>query len=196
MKRLTKEIFIEQTCRLLNERGRIDFALSDVLDSCGAQKGSLYHFFPGGKNELVVAAVEQMSDCALAHVQACLESEDSVADAVYRQVSDLAKLVETQDRPIAIPFSAIAAITGDDNEEVTLACQRALQRLESAFLKALKNDGLKASQAKGVATFIIAAIEGAFLLSRTGRTGKPLRLAAPNLRIFIASQIESGSRES
>lgn len=195
MNRLTREVFIEQTCRLLNERGRIDFALSDVLDSCGAQKGSLYHFFPGGKTELVVAAVEHMSDCALAHVQACLESEDSVADAVYKQVSDLVKLVETQDRPIAIPFSAIAAITGDDNEEVTLACQRALERLESAFLKSLKKDGLKASQAKSVAAFIIATIEGAFLLSRTRRTGKPLRQAAPNLRSFIASQFESGSRE-
>ena len=194
MKRLTREIFIEQTCRLLNERGRTDFALSDVLDSCGAQKGSLYHFFPEGKNELVVAAVEQMSDCALAHVQRCLESEDSVSDAVYRQLSDLAKHVETRGRPIAIPFSAIAAITGDDNEEVTLACQLALQRLESAFLEGLKSDGLKASQAKSVAAFIIATIEGAFLLSRTRRTGQPLRLAAPNLRVFVASQVETANK--
>ncbi len=194
MNRLTREVFIEQTCRLLNERGRIDFALSDVLDSCGAQKGSLYHFFPEGKNELVVAAVGQMSECALAHVQACLSSEDSVADAVYKHVSDLAKLVETPGRPIAIPFSAIAAITGDDNEEVTLACQRALQRLEAAFCKALKKNGVKANEAKSIAAFIIASIEGAFLLSRTRRTGQPLRLAASNLRVFVASQVDSGHK--
>ena len=153
------------------------------------RKGSLYHFFPEGKNELVVAAVEQMSNCALAHVQSCQSSEDSVADAVHKQVSDLAKLVESQGQPIAIPFSAIAAITGDDNEEVTLACQRALQRLESAFLQELKKDGLKPSKARSVATFVISSIEGAFLISRTRRSGQPLRQAASNLRDFIANQI-------
>ncbi len=190
MTRLTREFFVEQTCKLLNERGRTDFALSEVLKACGAQKGSLYHFFPEGKDELVVAAVNHMSECAYAHVQACLESEETVADAVYKQVTELARWADTPGRLIAIPFSAIAAITGDTHADVTMACRRALDRLESAFVTRLKADGLKVREAKSVASFILAAIEGGFLLSRTHRTSQPLRLVASNLRDCIASFAE------
>ncbi|QDT60544.1 putative HTH-type transcriptional regulator YxaF [Stieleria bergensis] len=191
LKRLTRDDFVQQTCRLLNERGRTDFTLSDVLDSCGAKKGSLYHFFPRGKNELVVAAVNQMAGCAVAHLESCFEAEASVGDAVAKHASDLSRLVEKPGQPMAIPFSAIAAITGDDNEEVTLACQQALHRLESVFLKQLKQDGLKASDAKKLATFIISSIEGAFLVSRVRRSGQPLRQAGPNLQFLVATTIES-----
>ena len=185
--RLSRMVFIEQACELLNQRGRTEFALSDVLATCGAQKGSLYHFFPRGKGELVVAAVNHMSDCAYAHVQKSLEAEESVADAVYRHVTDLAKWVETPDRPIAMPFTAIAAITGDDDEEVRMACLEALKRLEGAFCEGLRADGLKKQEASSLAIFIITAIEGAFLLARTSGTSKPLRNAAKQLRYVILS---------
>lgn len=189
MTRLTRQIFIERTCQLLNQGGRTDFALTDVLDSCGAQKGSLYHFFPKGKHELVLAAVHQMTECAVAHVQSCLESERRVADAAYRQLSDLARWVEKPGPRRAIPFSAIAAITGDENEEVTAACQDALKALDALYCKHLKSEELKPAAAKRLSGFIVTSTEGAFLVARTQQTGQPLRNAASSLQDYIASQV-------
>ncbi|MEM8670468.1 MAG: TetR/AcrR family transcriptional regulator [Planctomycetota bacterium] len=185
MNRLTREVFVKQTCELLKERGRIDFALSDLLDACGARKGSLYHFFPDGKGEVILAAVEHMSQCALAHVSGCLEAEDSVSDAVFRVVNELAMWIETPGRFNAIPFTAIAAITGADDEAVRLACQQALQRVQTRFIKPLQDEGLKRKDAKSLAVFIVTVIEGAFLYSRTVQTSEPLRNAAVHLKKAI-----------
>lgn len=184
--RLSRKAFIDQTCELLSQRGRTEFALADVLDSCGAQKGSLYHFFPKGKGELVVAAVEQMSDCARSHVQRCLDSEASVAAAVYRHVRELAQWLDSPSGHIAIPFSAIATITGDENEDVKLACQSALEGLESAYFERLCSAGMNVKQARSLAAFTVSAIEGAFLLARTRQSGSPLRNTAEHLRRVIA----------
>ncbi|MEL6110228.1 MAG: TetR/AcrR family transcriptional regulator [Planctomycetota bacterium] len=190
MPRLTRDVFVEQTCKLLNERGRTDFSLSDVLQSCGAQKGSLYHFFPEGKDELVVAAVGHLSDCAFAHVQSCLETKSTVASAVYKQLNDLANWIEAREHLTAIPFSAIAAITGGANVEVESACKQALARIESLYFGKLKSDGLSSSKAKSVATFIVVTTEGAFLLSKLHQSDQPLRLAATNLRAFVSNQFD------
>jgi len=192
MSRFTKQHFIDETCKILQEQGRTDFTLKELLASCKAHKGSLYHFFPNGKNELVVAAVNYMADCAEAHVQQCFNSERSVADAVRRQLSELSKWVELSG-PRAIPFSAIAAKTGDDDEEVTLACLQALKKLESLYAKRLQFEGMKASDAKLLASFIVNSTEGAFLVSRIRRSSQPLNSAAKSLRTFIMNHLESDS---
>ena len=56
MNRLSRDIFVERTRVLLTQQGCTEVSLSNVLTACGANKGSLYHFFPKGKDELVVAA--------------------------------------------------------------------------------------------------------------------------------------------
>lgn len=184
MSRLTREFFVKQTCELLTQQGRIDFSLSDVLRLCGAQKGSLYHFFPNGKGELVAAAVDLLSDLAYEHAQFVLETQATPGDAVHKFVTDTANYLESPDA-VAMPFSAIATLTNEDSEEVKLACQRALKRLESAFCQGLKASGLETKEAKSLASFFVTTIEGAFLMSRAVETSTPLRNAAKHLRELV-----------
>lgn len=189
LKHLTREIFVLQACELLAQSDRNDIPISLLLESCGAKKGSLYYFFPNGKDELVVAAVERMRECAKSHIKSCLESTDSIADAVYKQLSDLARCMESEGSSFAIPFTAVASITGTDNETVRIACEVALQHLEKIYTQWLKNIGLSIKEARSTANFIITSVEGAFLLSRTQQSSKPLKNAAIHLRQYTADCI-------
>ena len=46
---------------LIAERGVQGTSIADVLERSGAPRGSVYHHFPGGKNEIVGAAMEYMA---------------------------------------------------------------------------------------------------------------------------------------
>ncbi len=43
---------------LIAERGVHGMSIADVLERSGAPRGSVYYHFPGGKDEMVLAAME------------------------------------------------------------------------------------------------------------------------------------------
>jgi len=57
MARDTRQKMIERAAILLAQKGLQGASFSEVLEASGAPRGSLYHHFPGGKDELVLAAV-------------------------------------------------------------------------------------------------------------------------------------------
>src|SRR5579862_3832865 len=61
-----KRKMIERTAVLLAKKGLQGTSFSEVLAASGAPRGSLYHHFPGGKDELILAAVGLAGDQALA----------------------------------------------------------------------------------------------------------------------------------
>ena len=107
MTKFTRDYFITQTCGLL---GRVDqncVTLAEILDRCGARKGSLYHFFPRGKDELVVAAVGRLAGAAADDLRRHCERSGSTAEGVYRHVMAIAKWIDGPSASRSIPFSAV-----------------------------------------------------------------------------------------
>src|SRR5271154_6965956 len=61
-----KQRMIARTAVLLAKKGLQGTSFSEVLEASGAPRGSLYHHFPGGKDELVLAALGAAGDQAMA----------------------------------------------------------------------------------------------------------------------------------
>src|ERR1700761_5327602 len=66
----TRHRMVVGAVRLLAERGLQETSFSEVLELTGAPRGSIYHHFPEGKDQLVAAAV----DLAGAHAVDYMES--------------------------------------------------------------------------------------------------------------------------
>src|ERR1700743_1013320 len=60
-----RQKIIEGAVRLLAQRGLQATSFNEVLELTGAPRGSLYHHFPGGKDELVACALELAGQRAL-----------------------------------------------------------------------------------------------------------------------------------
>ena len=60
-----RQKMIESAVTLLAMRGLQGTSFSDVLERSGAPRGSIYHHFPEGKDQLVDAAIELAGDRAL-----------------------------------------------------------------------------------------------------------------------------------
>ena len=60
-----RERMIEGAVRLLARHGLQATSFTEVLELTGAPRGSIYHHFPGGKDELISAAVDRAGARAL-----------------------------------------------------------------------------------------------------------------------------------
>ncbi|QEG23351.1 putative HTH-type transcriptional regulator YxaF [Mariniblastus fucicola] len=160
-----------------------------VLDACEAQKGSLYHFFPGGKDELIAAVVEGISAEATADLKDCIHKAGVLSQAIELH---LLHLIERFDRPVSevgLPFLAMATTLGATNERVRLACMKAIQMLESTYREQLLKEGHGCDSAESLATFLVLAVDGAILLARSRDNSGPLKTASKQL----ASMLSVGS---
>lgn len=193
MSRLSREVFVERTRGLLTRQGTHDVSLATVLEACEANKGSLYHFFPAGKDELLLAAIERQSELALAINRRHLQEADSTADAVFEVVGDLARKMSASDFSLCLPFSAVGGMAGDSNEPLRLACQQTLEQLEALYAKSLRDEQVPAKKARLLASLIASSIEGAMLQTRTRKSSAPLKSAASALRDLIHQQTQSAS---
>ena len=57
-----RERMVVSAALLIRERGAHATAISDVLEHSGAPRGSAYHYFPGGRTQLLGEAIEYAGD--------------------------------------------------------------------------------------------------------------------------------------
>ena len=70
--RTPRERMVVSAALLIRERGAHATAISDVLEHSGAPRGSAYHYFPGGRTQLLCEAVDYAGE----HVAAVLRAEE------------------------------------------------------------------------------------------------------------------------
>ena len=95
-----KQRMIEQAVILLARKGFQGASFSEILDAAGAPRGSLYHHFPGGKEELVLAAMDHAGRRAMAALEPLKgQPADKVAEmflATWAAVLTRSELLRSQ----------------------------------------------------------------------------------------------------
>lgn len=183
----TRDLIIETACDLLESQGFHATGLNQIVKESGAPKGSLYHYFPAGKDAIAEAAIVRAGRTVAERITAGLESSDNPAEAVRCFVLRIAEQVEASGYASGGPLTTVAMETATTNERLNHACRAAYSRLQSAFEAKLVQAEFPETQAQQLATFITASIEGGIILCRTYHSGDPLRLVAEQLSHVIAA---------
>jgi len=182
-----REQFIEATCDLLEAQGYHATGLNQIVAESGAPKGSLYHYFPDGKEELAAAAIERTGRDLAGRVEVGLASHDDPAEAVQFLAQRIADAVEQSGFRAGGPLTTVAMETATSSQRLNLACRAAYDQLQAAFAAKLEAGGHEPQRAAELATFITAAIEGGIMLSRTYHSGDPLRRTGQELAALLAA---------
>jgi TetR/AcrR family transcriptional repressor of lmrAB and yxaGH operons len=72
-KRNSRDILIEAASKLFRLRGYYGVGLNDIIEESGIPKGSLYHYFPKGKEELAIEAINHTKEMVLSDIQEVFE---------------------------------------------------------------------------------------------------------------------------
>jgi len=171
----TRVRLVESAADLFSRQGYGATGIKAVLAAAAAPYGSLYHFFPGGKQELGAAALTHGGARYREMLESVYPPGADVVEATANSFVQAAELLEGTDYGYTCPIATIALEVAETDELMRTAAASAfeswLEVLEERFTAA----GMTAERAREVAVEIFCLIEGAVLLSRTTRSSVPMR---------------------
>lgn len=171
-----RERIVRTTRDLIRRKGVSATTMLEVIEAAGGSRGSLYHYFPGGKTQMVEDAVRS----AIQEYSAGIEYLVTLppAEAIPLLVEVWRAEAEASDYTAGCPVVA-AALGGASEPHARDLAGTAFADWTAALTTLLRNNGFSLDRAEGLATLALAAIEGAVVLSLAQRSSEPLvRVAA------------------
>jgi AcrR family transcriptional regulator len=160
---------VQNAALLFGERGFAGAGLRDVVARSAAPRGSIYHYFPGGKAQLAQEAARLVADAAAAPAEA---TPDPVA-ALHVYLDGWREALEGSDFRAGSALAAVATAP-EDAAGTREAAAAAYARWNDALTAALREAGVRRKRAARLATVAVAAIEGAVVMCRARRDTAPL----------------------
>src|SRR5277367_4918468 len=105
--RASRQAFLDATGTLLRRQGYASTGLSEIVARSGAPKGSLYFHFPGGKEQLALAAMQRASEQLRDAIAAILASSDDLGEALARLLDALAAGLERSGYRDGCPIATV-----------------------------------------------------------------------------------------
>jgi AcrR family transcriptional regulator len=185
--RSPRERMVASAALLIRERGAHATAISDVLQHSAAPRGSAYHYFPGGRTQLLCEAVDYAGDhvgAIIAEAEGGLELLDTLIDKYRSQLLD-------SDFRAGCPIVAVSVESGSERggaqnrEGMVAVIERAaavFDRWTDLIAQRFIADGIPPDRANELAVLATSAIEGAIVLARVRRDLTPLDLVHRQLR--------------
>ena len=186
----TRQRLVESTVELFRRQGYSGTGLKAILAAAQAPFGSLYHFFPGGKEELGVAALHAGGATYRELVEAVFADGVDVVTATGNFFEGAAAVVEMTDFADACPIATVALEVANTNEPMRNAAAEVFESWLVVLRARFSAAGIPHERAGDLAVETFCAIEGAFLLSRTTRSVEPIhitgRAAVATVRAALA----------
>ncbi|ANZ40405.1 TetR family transcriptional regulator [Lentzea guizhouensis] len=164
---------LDSAVLLLRERGAAGVTVDAVLAHSGAPRGSVYHHFPGGRNEMVLGAVRQAGDYIIAMVSESAASGD-VQQMVERLVTFWKRALTKTDYRAGCPVAAMAQDSRDLVPGAADVVREIFAQWRAGLAEVLSAGGFAEQRAQRLATLVVSAVEGAVILCRAQRDLGPL----------------------
>jgi AcrR family transcriptional regulator len=159
---------------LIQERGVHGVGMRDVVAHAGAPRGSLQHYFPGGKDQLVTEALTQADSVSRRTVRSArADGADPVA-TVQLILSNWRNVLQDSDYSRGCPFAATTVDTSAANPTLRAVVSEHSSAWHEDLTAVLENAGLPTTRARSLATLVQASLQGSLILARAHRSTTPL----------------------
>jgi TetR/AcrR family transcriptional regulator, lmrAB and yxaGH operons repressor len=174
-----REKIIDATIRLLRRGGLSASGINDVLALSGAPKGSLYHYFPGGKHQMVSEALTRYQERVADQFTAAMSGS---AGRLQSRVARVCLGIEQKMQATQFRESCAVGAVLLDLDEADEALREQCQLILEAWAQILKVHLPEVALARRplAARQLISMIEGAQMMARVTRDPQPLRDIAPS----------------
>ncbi|MFJ8585584.1 TetR/AcrR family transcriptional regulator [Streptomyces sp. NPDC093595] len=184
----TRERIVDAAARLIQRQGYVGTGIKQIAQEAQATLGSVYHFFPGGKEAVAVAALTHSGEEFAALLRDALAAEDDPAAAVDACARLLADALRASGWVDGCPVTAAALETiGDADSGIQRTCAAVLRGWQDIVADKLLAAGLPATDARELAVTVINTLEGAEVTAQINRDTEPLLVAGRHLARLVAA---------
>jgi TetR/AcrR family transcriptional regulator, lmrAB and yxaGH operons repressor len=179
----TRETLIDVTAKLIRQKGVNATGINEIIKAAGVPKGSLYHHFPGGKDELVIAAINQAKEYLSLRFKKAMKGKLTVVKGLEAVLDDYANGLFRSDYSTGCPMAIVALEVAGNNEEIRKACNEVLDYWIASLTSYFKYKNIKAG--KKEATDFMTRLEGALLIAQIQKSDKPLKALKVQLKEIL-----------
>jgi AcrR family transcriptional regulator len=173
---------VVSTALLMRERGARATSLDAVLEHSGAPRGSIYHHFPGGREQLL----REATDYAGTYVERRLDRGADPLAALDDLFDEYRANLLASDFRAGCPVVAVAV---ESDEELRDHVMGAFDRWRRALARRLAAAGVDDARADELAMLVIATFEGGLILSRAYRDLAPLEVVRRQCRELMQAEL-------
>lgn len=186
-----RELIVSTAARLFFSQGYHATGLNQIIKESSTPKGSLYHYFPHGKEELAHECIQKANENILQKFEEVFAAHDNTGDAIQQFIHDLAIETEAAGFTGFLPFSFWAAVeTSCISHQLRIACQDVFAGWQRIITKHLILDGIGEKKAEEMGLLVISLMEGALIISLTNQDKQPLLTAADYLSVVAKNAKE------
>jgi TetR/AcrR family transcriptional repressor of lmrAB and yxaGH operons len=190
----TRDRIVVAAARLLQRQGYVGTGIKQIARDAEATLGSVYHFFPGGKEAVAVAAIRHGEQEFAALLREALDAEEDPAAAVESCARRLAAELRASEWRDGCPITAAALETVGTDSGLQQVCAEAFAGWERIVADRLQRSGFAPEEARELATTIVGALEGAEVTAQVRRSEEPLLVTGRQLARLVVSCRGAGPR--
>src|SRR5512145_2489365 len=153
----TRQRLIDAAITLLRGSGLSGAGINEIVRASGAPKGSVYHFFPAGKQQIVAEAIDLYAERVQAFIEDALASRSAPADKVRALFEAFARRAEEG----GFQSSCAVGTVGLDLNPEFAGLRQVLERALDAWIAQIADhfDNGDVRQARSFAGLLMSAIE-------------------------------------
>lgn len=170
----TRTRILDATAELYRRQGMAATGLKQIAAAANAPFGSIYHHFPGGKEQISeeVIYAEGVRYGLLVGRQLAVVTD--IADGIPDIFASAAALLEEFDYAEACSIETIALEVASTNERLRIATSTVFSGWIDALAKWFTGTGLPDDVCRSLALSCLTSLEGAFVLCRSLRSTEPM----------------------
>jgi AcrR family transcriptional regulator len=185
----TKDRILDATAALFLRYGYAGTGLKAIVAAANAPFGSLYHHFPGGKQELGVEVIHRSGAMYGELVMSVFDAAPDVLTGVADCFSGAAAVLVATDYADACPIETVALEVASSNEPLRIATAEVFESWIVAATRRFEAAGVDAAAARELAITFLNLLEGAFILCRASRTTEALEAAGRSATMLFEAAL-------
>ncbi len=190
----TKERILEASTELFRRQGYAATGMNQIVAEAQAALGSIYHFFPGGKEQLAVEAIRKSGALYGQLIDAVFDPAPDVVAGVSDFFLGAAQHLQDTDFEDACPIATVALEVASTNETLRRTTAEVFDSWITNTASRLHGAGMLRARAREVATLLLALLEGSFVLCRASRSIDPLQAAEREAVAIVSRALDSTDR--
>ena len=179
----SRERMVFSAAQLIRRDGVASTGMREVAVHAGAPRGSLQHYFPGGKEQLVNEAVGWAGRYAGNRVARFLAAlpEPTPGGLFAEMVRQWTEEYEAAGFAGGCPVAAATVDCAESTVSTREAAAAAFATWTGPVARALTDMGVPSERSEALATLMVSTLEGAILIARAERDVRPLTTVGQEL---------------
>jgi AcrR family transcriptional regulator len=173
----TKDRILDSCAKLFRRQGYNGTGIKQIVTAANAPFGSLYHFFPGGKQQLGAEVIRSSGQLYIQMFVTIAVQAPDLPTAVGDFFAGAAETLRETDYADACPIATVALEVASTNKPLREATADVFESWIAGAIELFAAARIPRDTARELAFSILSLLEGAFVLCRAMRTTEPLEVA-------------------